>query len=134
MVHAAHVLNVTASIVGGGGDAVHVYGYRPTRDSATGQIVFLSINLNRTSSALLHLPSTVACGSLAVYQLAASGDAASGGDRVLNAPRMSLNRVTLALTANGALPQLAPQQASCAAPVKLDPLSAALVVVMPPHV
>jgi hypothetical protein len=135
MVNAAHVLNVTANTTGGGGaGAVHVYGFRPTRANAKGETIFLAINLNRTVFASLHLPSSIVCASLAVYELTASGNPAPGGDRMLNAPNMSLNGVTLALTADGALPQLTPRQAPCEVPVDLRPLSAVLMVVTPPRV
>lgn len=111
----------------------HAYTFTHVRAEPIQAAALLFVNLDRSLRASVALPPHLSCTSVEAYHLTAAGSVAADSalDRVLNAPGVALNGEILAVTAHGELPTLSEKGivGSCEASVKVEPLSAAIVVV-----
>ena len=115
-------------------DTFHAYTFTHVRAEPIKASVLLLVNLDRSLHASVALPLHLrkSCSSVEVYHLTAAGNVTvSTEDAVLNAPNVALNGQVLAMSPAGELPTLDKkgQAGSCEASVRVQPLSATIVVV-----
>ena len=116
-------------------DTFHAYTFTHVRAEPIKASVLLLVNLDRSLHASVALPLHLrkSCSSVKAYHLTAAGNAivSATEDAVLNAPNVALNGQVLVMSPGGELPTLDNQglAGSCEASVRVQPLSAAIVLV-----
>ena len=113
----------------------HAYTFTHVRAEPIRASALLLVNLDRSLQASVALPIHLrtSCSGVEVYHLTAAGNATVSAttDAVLNAPNVALNGQVLVMSPDGELPALDNKglASSCEASVRVQPLSAAIVVV-----